>query len=89
MSKTLQEERASWEGHIEDSPRKRLITHFEMKHLNAYVSIIVEGVSGANDQMTLYYDMIRYFKIGDDWVASCDVKSGDASKVFEKIGEII
>ena len=89
MSKTLQQERESWEGHIEDSPHKRLVTHFELPGRDAYLSILVEGISGANDEMTLYYDMIRYFKIGGDWVASCDIKSGSAQDVMRKIGDVI
>ncbi len=89
MSNTLQQERENWEGHIEDSPRKSLVTHFELPNRDAYLSIIVEGISGVDDQMTLYYDMIRYFKIADDWVASCDIKSGSAHDVMRKIGEVI
>ena len=85
MSKTLQEERDSWES----SESKTQITHFEMKHREAYVTILVEGISGANDEMTLYYDMIRYFKIGDDWVTSCDVRSGSAHDIMRKFAEVI
>jgi len=85
MSKTLQEERDSWES----KEGTTLVTHFEMKHRAAHVSVLVEGVSGGNGETTLYYDMIRYFKIGDDWVTSCDVRSGSAQDVFRKIGEIV
>ncbi len=85
MSKTLQEERDSWESR----DRMTQITHFEMKHREAYVTILVEGVSDANDQTTLYYDMIRYFKIGDDWVTSCDVRAGSAHDIMRKFAEII
>jgi hypothetical protein len=60
-----------------------------MKHREAYVTILVEGVSGANDDTTLYYDMIRYFKIGNDWVTSCDVRSGSAHDIMRKMAEII
>jgi hypothetical protein len=85
MSKTLQEERDGWES----SDCKTLVTHFEMKHRAACVSILVEGLSGANGETHLYYDMIRYFKIGNDWVTSCDVRSGSAHDIMRKIGEII
>ena len=37
----------------------------------------------------MYYDMIRYFQIRNEWFASCDVKSGSAEDVFRKIGEVI
>ena len=84
-SRTLQEERNDWE------PRQNqtLVTHFELPHLNAHVSILVEGLSGARGEMTLYYDMIRYFKIRNEWFASCDVKSGSAQDVFRKIADIV
>ena len=85
MSKTLKEERDSWES----NESKTVVTHFEMKHRASHVSILVEGVSGANDETTLYYDLIRYFKIGDDWVTSCDIRSGSAHDVFRKIGELV
>ena len=85
MSKTLQEERDSWES----NERMTQITHFEMKHRGSHITILVEGISGANDQMTLYYDMIRYFKIGDDWVTSCDVKSGNAHDIMRKFAELV
>lgn len=89
MSKTLQDERVKWEGHLSSKPNARLVTHFQVKPHDVYISIMVEGISGVDDQMTLFYDMVRYFKIGDDWVTSCDVKSGDASDVFEKFGEVL
>ena len=85
MSKTLKEERDSWES----NESKTQITHFEIKHREAYFTILVEGVSGANDDTTLYYDMIRYFKIGNDWVTSCDVRSGSAHDIMRKFAEII
>ena len=89
MSKTLQEERDQWEDRPHKNPRKTLVTHFEMKHRGSHITILVEGISGANDQMTLYYDMIRYFKIGDDWVTSCDVKSGNAHDIMRKFAELV
>jgi hypothetical protein len=33
--------------------------------------------------------MIRYFKIGDDWVTSCDVRSGSAHDIMRKFADII
>lgn len=85
MSKTLQEERESWES------RKRMtqITHFEMAHRGTHITILVESELDARDNATLYYDLIRYFKIGDDWVASIDVKSGSAHDIMRKIAELI
>lgn len=85
MSRTLKEERDSWESN--DS--KTQITHFEIKHREAHVTILVEGISGANGEMTLYYDMIRYFQIDHDWVTSCDVRSGSAHDIMRKFAEII
>lgn len=85
MSKTLKEERDSWES----NESKTQITHFEIKHREAYVTILVEGVSAGNGDTALYYDMIRYFKIGDDWVTSCDVRSGSAHDIMRKFAEII
>jgi len=85
MSKTLQEERDSWEN----KERMTLVTHFKLKHRDACISVLVESHSGANGVPTLFYDMIRYFKIGDDWVTSCDIKSGSAHDVLRKIGEVI
>ena len=85
MRKKLQEERDSGES----NERKTVVTHFEMNHLASHISILVEGVSVGNDETTLYYDLIRYFKIGDDWVTSCDIRSGSAHDVFRKIGELV
>ncbi len=86
MSKTLKEERDSWES----NEHMILVTHFEMKHRASHISILVEQELDAHDNaIALYYDMIRYFKIGDDWVTSCDVKSGSAEDVFRKIAELV
>lgn len=85
-SRTLQEERNDWE------PRKNqtLVTHFELAHRNAHVSILVESGLDVNKQgPVLYYDMIRYFKIRNEWFASCDIKSGSAQDVFRKIADIV
>ncbi len=85
MSNTLQQERESWE----ERERMTLITHFDLPNRDASISILVESELAANDVPVLYYDMIRYFKIGDDWVTSCDIKSGSAHDVMRKIGEVI
>lgn len=86
MSKTLEQERESWEGRENTT----LVTHFKLKHRDANISILVESALDANKQgPVMYYDMIRYFKIGDDWVTSCDVRSGSAEDVFRKIAEVI
>lgn len=85
-SRTLQEERNDWE------PREHttLVTHFELPNRNAHLSILVESALDANKQgPVMYYDMIRYFQIRNEWFASCDVKSGSAEDVFRKIGEVI
>lgn len=85
MSKTLQQERNDWESR----DRMTQITHFEMAHRGTHITILVESELDARDNAILYYDLIRYFQIDGDWVASLDVKSGSAHDIMRKFAELV
>lgn len=80
---TLKELRENWE-YVPEGTRKTLVTHFEPLAGQVAISIMVEYEDGER-----YFDVIRYFKLGDDWVVSCDLKSDDAFAAFEKLGRVL
>jgi hypothetical protein len=75
--------RERWEF-VPENTRKHLVTHFEPLAGQVAISIMVEYEDGER-----YFDVIRYFKLGDGWAVSCDLKSDDAFAAFEKLGRVL
>ena len=76
---TLAEQRKRWE-YVGDSNRT-VVKHFEPHKDQVWITILRESHDG-----NVLYDMVRYFRIGDDVVTSADLQRVDVIELIDFMG---